>query len=121
MDYYRNSHILEYFFATNRAGKSHMPIVAGAAMFNEQKNLLDLHFIAFKYRKSYMERVQGNTENSDFDSALEARQQGIECLQPSLIDRDGNLTSEGSKQKKTLRTTRLGAARLELSQVDTIL
>ena len=36
LDYYRNGEIIEYILATNRAGKSHRPLVAGCAMFNEK-------------------------------------------------------------------------------------
>jgi len=40
--YYRNGEICEYFFATNRAGVSFKPLVAGAAMYNQETQFLDL-------------------------------------------------------------------------------
>ena len=89
MNYYKDSKVLEYFFATNRGGKSVKPIVAGAALFNEKTQVLDLHFIAFKYRKSYMQRF--SADNADFEHAICARQQAIECLQPSLINHEGDV------------------------------
>ena len=58
--YYSDADILEYFFATNCAGKSLRPLVTGAAMFDKEKKMLDLHFVIFKYRKSYITRLLGN-------------------------------------------------------------
>lgn len=84
--YYRDGEICEYFFATNRAGISFKPLVAGAAMFNQETQLLDLQFINFKYRKSYIKRIVGSVDNIKFDLAIGARQQSIECLRPTLID-----------------------------------
>lgn len=71
--YYADAEILEYFLATNRQGKSHRPLVSGAAMFDNEKQTLDLHFVDFKYRKSYMKRVTGDSDNAQFDTALGAR------------------------------------------------
>lgn len=63
--YYATSHVVDYFFATNMSGKSSKPLVAGAATFNEEKGALDLHFVQFKYRKSYMKSVTGNAAKVD--------------------------------------------------------
>lgn len=85
--YYANSEILEFLFATNNGGKSVKPVVAGAAMFNAEDKMLDLHFVNFQYRKSFMKSVtQSSTNKLDFELALGARQQAIECLYPTLID-----------------------------------
>ena len=51
---------MEYFFATNCGGKSNRPLVSGAAMFDKTKQKLDLHFISFKYRRSYMKNLLGS-------------------------------------------------------------
>ena len=75
-DYYGSGKVLEYYLATNRAGKSYKPLVAGAAFFNEVTCCLDLHFINFKYRKSYIKNIIGEAknENVEFELALGARQ-----------------------------------------------
>ena len=66
---------MDYFFATNKGGKSLRPLVAGAATFNEQKQTLDLHVVNFRYRKSYMKNVlaDGKGDKMEFELALGAR------------------------------------------------
>ena len=112
MKYYKDGEIKEFFFATNRAGVSSKPLVAGAASFNEEQGVLDLQFVNFVYRKSYITRVTQNSDNLDFELALGSRQLSIECLYPSLIEKE--------KKKKTLRAQNIGTARLQLSSVDSI-
>ena len=122
-DYYANSQVVDYFFATNKAGKSTSPLIAGAATFNEEKCALDLHFINFKYRKSYIKSVLGSAKVDQvaFELALGARQQTIESLYPALIDNAHNTDSDVKARMHTLRASRLGFVRLELSQVDQII
>jgi hypothetical protein len=43
-------------------------------MFNVEEKLLDLQFIAFKYRKSYVRRIAGSDDAMKFELALGARQ-----------------------------------------------
>ena len=58
-----------------------------------------------------------------FELALNARQQAIECLYPSLIDsaRFSQSDRNMKKETKTLRASKLGVARLDFSKVDSIL
>ena len=42
-------------------------------MFDKEKQMLDLHFVNFKYRKSYIKRLLGNEETKNYDSAFSAR------------------------------------------------
>ncbi len=108
-------------FATNNGGKSVKPVVAGAAMFNAEDKMLDLHFVYFQYRKSFINSVTQRSSNKlDFELALGARQQAIECLYPTLIDQ-GRYNADKkvlSMRTKMLRASRLGVARIELSSVD---
>jgi len=91
-------------------------------MFNEEEKLLDLQFIAFKYRKSYIRRIAGSDDAMKFELALGARQQAIECLCPTLIDSCKYNSSKNctNHKMKTLRASCLGVARLQLSKVDSI-
>ena len=100
--YYSDADILEYFFATNCAGKSLRPLVAGAAMFDEERQMLDLHFVNFKYRKSYIKRLLGNDETkNNYESAFSARQQTIECLYPTLIENSRCVNSSDKTQQSS--------------------
>ena len=92
-------------------------------MFDAKQQKLDLHFVNFKYRKNYIRRVLGYFEDMQFELALNARQQAIECFYPSLIDSSRFNQTDRSlkKETRTLRASKLGVARLDFSAVDTIL
>ena len=87
-------------------------------MFNKQTQMLDLHFISFKYRESYLRRILGHdSELSDAESLLKAKQLSTECLYPSLIENSRFSAREKTfnRNMRTLRASRLGVVRLELS------
>ena len=122
IQHYEDAELLEYFLATNKAGRSLTPLVSGAAMFDAGKQSLDIHFVNFKYRKSYIKRVTGGSDHAQFETALNARQQALECFYPTLIENARFSESEKAlkKEMRTLRASRLGVARLALSRVDSI-
>ena len=51
------------------------PLVSGAAMFNKQTQMLDLHFISFKYRQSYIKRLiaGGDSTKMEYESLISAK------------------------------------------------
>ena len=74
-DYYSVSSVIDYFFATNKSGKTMSPLIAGAATFSVEHRAVDLHFVSFKYRKSYIKSVlgTGKVDQVAFELALGAR------------------------------------------------
>lgn len=87
-------------------------------MFNKQTQMLDLHFISFKYRESYLKRFLGQDgELSDAESFLMTKQLSTECLYPTLIENSRFSVQEKTfnRNMRTLRASRLGVVRLELS------
>ena len=74
--------MLDYLVATREKGQNKVPLVAAAALFRD--GLLDLHFIEFKYRQSFMDSVL-NHELESFQAQLKQNQLSVECLQPTFI------------------------------------
>ena len=84
IQYYEDAQILDYIVATRDGGKNEAPLVAAAAMFNSMKQLLDIHFVQFRYKKSYKKQVLSSDE--DFLTVIEQRQLAIESLFPTMIE-----------------------------------
>ena len=64
--------------------------------------MLDLHFVNFKYRRTYMKRIAGGSSSTcgqEFETQLASRQQAIECFYPTLIDNSRYNQDEQSMKK----------------------
>jgi hypothetical protein len=121
MKYYEEADILDYVVATRDGGKNQVPLVAAAAMFINSKQLLDLHFVQFKYKKSYRKQVLSTDE--DFLNVVGQRQLAIESLFPMMVEglnlRDGDLPIQ-SQRMNTLRVSKIGVVRLPFEKVTSI-
>lgn len=99
LNYYNDSEIIDYLFASCEKGIKVKPLVTGAYFFNKKDKTCDLHLATFAYNLSYMRRITNEhtcspTEvQSIFNQLLAENGQCIESYYPVLMGQEQTNTN----------------------------
>jgi hypothetical protein len=58
VEYYQNSTVLDFLFASHLGGKSTSPVISGAVFHNAEEMMCDLHLMRFKYSDGYKQVIE---------------------------------------------------------------
>ena len=125
-EYFEESRIVDYLFATHNGGKALDPIFSGAVFHNKNGGFCDVHLMKFKYTAAYRDMIEKdfvtggvNTLGSPGQMAqiLKYKQDTIESFYPTLIGNDQSDLDSPIKNLRTLRPSKIGTIRLPFAEV----
>jgi hypothetical protein len=130
--YYMDSNILDFVFASHMGGQSTTPLVSGAIFHNTVENMCDIHLLRFKYTREYRDQVERDyitggvncsAQSKQFAEILRFKQSSVESYYPALVGTDQCIAQKDVLQTRmalTLRPSKIGTVRLPFEKVDMV-